>query len=151
MTSDRALLRAPLGNKSPHPAGALIRKPHQPPPAGYDKTTGELMVRKEISVVSVEGVRPEKKTKRQRAVDLVTTEKNQIMLITFSLDEIPNGVPSEEPLLITALVAACKVHCLLIDGGSAVDILFKSTLDQMEIDPRMIRHILDNLILCFQN
>ncbi|CAL1353458.1 unnamed protein product [Linum trigynum] len=66
--------------------------------------------------------------------------------MSFSDSELSQGIPSEDPLTITALIVACKTHRLLIDGGSVVDVLFKCTLDQMDIDPRLIQQAQGNLV-----
>ncbi|CAL1380473.1 unnamed protein product [Linum trigynum] len=74
------------------------------------------------------------------------SEVQQKCNLSFDDTEFPQGIPSEDPLAITPLVAACKIHRLLTDGGSAAYILFKSTLDQMDIDLRLIRRAEGNLV-----
>ncbi|CAL1396745.1 unnamed protein product [Linum trigynum] len=121
-------------------------EPPPPPQADYDDASGSYVVRKEIGVVTVEGDRPKKKTKRDRAIECAAAVATQKCNLSFDDAELPGGVPSEDPLIITALVAACNVRRLLIDGGSAADILFKSTVDQMDIDPRLIKPAYGNLV-----
>ncbi|CAL1411104.1 unnamed protein product [Linum trigynum] len=117
-----------------------------PPQADYNEATGAYVVQKEIGVVTLEGDCPKKKTKRERAAECEAVETRQKCNLSFDDEEFPQGVPSEDPLIITVLVAACKIHSLLIDGGSAADILFQSTVDQMDIDPRLIKRAQGNLV-----
>ena len=54
--------------------------------------------------------------------------------ITFS-DLDPEGCqhPHDDPLVIKAVVANKKVHRVLVDNGSSVDIIFASAFDKMNI------------------
>ncbi|CAL1400362.1 unnamed protein product [Linum trigynum] len=119
-------------------------RPPPPPQLDYNEITGSYIVRKEICAVTIEGDQPKKKTKHDRAMECATIDAQPKCNMSFDDAEFPQGIPSKDPLTITALIVACKFYRLLINGGS--DIMFKSTLDQMDIDPHMIKHAQGNLV-----
>ena len=54
--------------------------------------------------------------------------------ITFSdIDLEGYQYPHDDPLVIRAIMANKKVHRVLIDNGSLIDIIFASTFDKMSI------------------
>ncbi|CAL1375603.1 unnamed protein product [Linum trigynum] len=143
------LIRRGLLTEFTHEKEEQVRGTQNPPPppqSDYNETTAEYVVRKEIGVVTVEGDRPKKKTKRERAIEFAAADVPAGGQLSFDDTKLPQGIPSEDPLIITALVAACKIHRLLIDGGAAADILFQSTIDKMDIDPRLIKRAQGNLV-----
>ncbi|CAL1353283.1 unnamed protein product [Linum trigynum] len=143
------LIRRGLLAEFTHEKEEQVGGPQNPPPppqADYNEAAGAYVVRKEIGVVTVKGDRPKKKTKRERAIEFAAADVQTGGQLSFNDIELPQGIPSEDPLIITALVAACKIHRLLIDGGAAADILFQSTIDKMDIDPRLIKRAQGNLV-----
>ena len=53
-------------------------------------------------------------------------EYPQSAQIIFTEDDAYNTVqPHDDPMVITVQVANCRVHRILVDTGSSVDILFK--------------------------
>ncbi|CAL1388619.1 unnamed protein product [Linum trigynum] len=131
--------------------GAEERKEQQvipplPLEPDYNEATGYYIVLKEIGVVAIEGDRPKRKTKRDCAVECATTRTTTKCDMSFTDSELPQGIPSEDPLTITTLIAVCKTHRLLMDRGSTMDVLFKCTVDQMDIDLRLIQLAQGNLL-----
>ncbi|XP_052287337.1 uncharacterized protein LOC127898879 [Citrus sinensis] len=57
-------------------------------------------------------------------------------------DEDEEGIlyPYEDALVIKATVASKKFDRILVDTGSSVDVLFKSTLEEMGIADRKLEH-----------
>ena len=57
----------------------------------------------------------------------------QVLIMWTDDDEVGVLYPHEDTLLIKAIVAGKEFQWILVDTGSSVDILFKSTLDEMGI------------------
>ncbi|KAK0586997.1 hypothetical protein LWI29_015920 [Acer saccharum] len=54
--------------------------------------------------------------------------------IIFTEDDAYNTVqPHDDPMVITVQIANCRVHHILIDTGSSVDILFKGALEKLNL------------------
>ncbi|KAL0456218.1 UNVERIFIED_CONTAM: hypothetical protein Slati_0961000 [Sesamum latifolium] len=61
-------------------------------------------------------------------------EINDALLIQFDQEEQNGpGIPGNDALVITALLANCKIECVFIDSGSSGDILFGEAYDQMQL------------------
>jgi hypothetical protein len=57
------------------------------------------------------------------------------VLITFDRKDHPDNVPQpgSYPLVLTPLFKSRRVHKVLMDGGSGINVLYASTLDEMGI------------------
>lgn len=56
-------------------------------------------------------------------------------LITFHSSEVTNlGWPHDDALVLTLNMSNCEVNRILVDNGSSTDVLFLSTLREMEIN-----------------
>ncbi|KAK0590451.1 hypothetical protein LWI29_027333 [Acer saccharum] len=54
--------------------------------------------------------------------------------IVFTENDTYNTIqPHDYPMVITTQIANCRVHRILIDTGSSVDILFKETLEKLNL------------------
>ena len=54
--------------------------------------------------------------------------------IIFTEEDVYNTVqPYDDPKVISVKIANCRVHCVLIDTGSSVDILFKGAHEQLNL------------------
>ena len=49
--------------------------------------------------------------------------------------------PYDDALVITLPIANCEVKRILIDNGSSANVLFLSTLKEMELDESNIKHM----------
>ena len=59
----------------------------------------------------------------------------------FNSDEIRAVCrPNDDALVITLPIANCEVKRILIDNGSSANVLFLSTLKEMELDESNIEH-----------
>jgi hypothetical protein len=57
------------------------------------------------------------------------------VLITFDREDHPDHVPQPRsyPLVVAPLFKSKRVHKVLMDGGSGINVLYASTLDDMGI------------------
>ena len=54
--------------------------------------------------------------------------------IVFTEEDVYNTVqPHDDPMVISVHIANCRVHRVLIDIGSSVDILFKGAHEQLDL------------------
>ncbi|CAL1376417.1 unnamed protein product [Linum trigynum] len=135
-------------------SGAEERKDQQaaplpsPPQADYNETTGSYIVRKEIGVATIEGDRPKKKTKRDRAVECATTSAAVKCDLSFGNSELPRGIASEESLTNNyndaggRLQGAPSAH----RRGERCGRPIQAHLDQMDVDPSLIQRAQGNLV-----
>jgi hypothetical protein len=63
------------------------------------------------------------------------------VLITFDRKDHPNTVPQpgSYPLVVAPLFKSRRIHKVLIDGGSGINVLYASTLDEMGIPRSALR------------
>lgn len=82
----------------------------------------------------------------------LNTTRCGINPLTFDESEAPplcNGEGFSEnpdvPLVIKARIAGCNVRKILVNTGSSANLIFSSTLENMEIEPRGVRPVVIGL------
>jgi len=67
------------------------------------------------------------------------SQKRDAQVIGFSDDDYAGvSLPHTDTLILSLAIANHKIHRILIDTGSSVDILYKSTFELMKIDRRKV-------------
>ena len=60
--------------------------------------------------------------------------------LIFTKANLEDVVPHDnDPVVISAVTAGRKVHCVLVDQGSSVDVMFWTTFNKLQLSPDMLR------------
>ncbi|CAL1353738.1 unnamed protein product [Linum trigynum] len=110
-----------------------------PPPFEVDQSGDPSRVR--LTVESITGTLDLRdKLERTRRLRAASIEAKAAVQIHFNQEpEEACQVPSEEALEILGVIAGCKVKRMLVDTGSSMDVLFKSTFERMQLAPELVR------------
>ncbi|XP_072090622.1 uncharacterized protein [Arachis hypogaea] len=66
--------------------------------------------------------------------------------ISFTKEDAQRVTPGyNDPVVITMILANANLHRILVDQGSSVDILFKSTFDKFGLEEKELKAYMDNL------
>ena len=63
--------------------------------------------------------------------------------VTFTREDCPPSITNDmmTPLMVTPTISNTNVRCTLVDGGSSLNLLFASILNQMQIPRSKIKNI----------
>ncbi|CAL1384138.1 unnamed protein product [Linum trigynum] len=110
-----------------------------PPPFEVDQGSDPNRVR--LTVESITGsLDLRDKLERTRRLRAASVEAKAAVHINFNQEpDEACQVPSEEALEIQGVIAGCKVKRMLVDTGSSMDVMFKSTFERMQLAPDLVR------------
>ncbi|CAL1413156.1 unnamed protein product [Linum trigynum] len=110
-----------------------------PPPPFEVNQEGEPS-RVGLTVESITGtIDLRDKLDRARRLRSASVEAKAAVQICFNQEaDEACQVPSEEALEIQGIIAGCKVKRMLVDTGSSMDVLFKSTFERMQLAPELV-------------
>ncbi|CAL1355240.1 unnamed protein product [Linum trigynum] len=126
--------------KKQAPVNADKRLGAEMPPPPFEVTQEEKPDRLKLTVESITGtVDLREKLERSRHLRAASLEAKAVVQIHSNQEsEEACQVPSVEALEIQGVIAVCKVKRMLLDTGSSMDVLFKSTFERMQLAPEMV-------------
>ncbi|CAL1399576.1 unnamed protein product [Linum trigynum] len=110
-----------------------------PPPFEVEPETKPSRVRLTIEAISGT-IDLRQKLEEGRRLKSVIASAHAAVRIDFN--EAPEEVcrvPSVEALEIRGVAAGCEVKRMLVDTGSSMDVLFRSTFEKMQLSPNIVR------------